>query len=69
MRIPHISYKVQLYCHEVLQLIPLLCPKIFLKVSDTLLIGDIFVMIANLSLCGRSIDRLRKLVRFFQSFR
>ena len=43
--------------------------EVFFQMGDALLIRDIFVMIANLCLCGRSIDRLRKLVRFLQSFR
>ena len=35
----------------------------FLQVFDTLLIGDIFVMIADLCLCGRCVDRFRQRTR------
>ena len=39
--------------------------EVFFQMGDALLIRDIFVMISDFSLCGRSVDWLRKLVRFF----
>ena len=38
--------------------------EIFLQVGNALLVGNVLVMIADLSLCGRSVDRFRELVGF-----
>ena len=42
---------------------------IFFQMRNTLLKGNIFIVISDLSLCGRRIDRLRQLVRLLQPLR
>ena len=42
---------------------------IFFQMRNTLLKGNILIVISDLSLCGRRIDRLRQLVRLLQSLR
>ena len=37
--------------------------------NDALLVGNIFIMITDLRLGGRSVDRLRKFIGFLQAFR
>ena len=39
------------------------------KMSNALLVGNIFVMVADLSLCGRCIDGFRQFIGFFETFR
>ena len=42
-----------------------LAREVFFQMIYALLIGDVFIMIANLCLSGRCVDRLRQLVRLF----
>ena len=39
--------------------------EVFFQVSDALLIGNVFVMLADLCFCGWSVDGLRQFVGFF----
>ena len=42
-----------------------LAREVFFQMIYALLIGDVFIMIANLCLSGRCVDRLRQFVRLF----
>ena len=71
VRIPRISYREQSCSREEPSphtSLPL--PGIiFFQMSNTLLKGNVFVVISDLRLGGRCIDRLRQLVRFLQPLR
>ena len=45
-------------------LLAALSREVFLEMVDALLEGNILIMVADLSLCGRSIDRLREFIGF-----
>ena len=54
---------------ELLRIFAAFAGEVFLQMIDTLLEGNVFVMIADLRLGGRCVDGLRQLVGLFQSFR
>ena len=41
-----------------------LAREVFLQVVNALLVGDVFVVVTNFRLGGRSVDRLRQFLRF-----
>ena len=50
---------------ELCSVLLALAREVFFKMGNALFVRDILVMVADFSLCGRRIDRLRQLIGFF----